>query len=175
VVIVCCLAAPALAGLDDDEDLYDEGVPMPYKEGPKWQEQDTELPPYPASDRLIQADVALTGFPFTVWIDPDSLSVGDDRVLRYTVVLRSNSGAENVIYEGLRCRHDQYKRYAYGSDGRFHRVADAKWRYLGSAGTDRYRHALAKDFFCPLPGRDPVGRLLHRLKRGNPQRHFFSD
>jgi len=158
-----------------DEDLYGEPSEFKFKEGPGWQEQAIELPGYPDNDGLIEVDLALNDFPFTLLIDPASLSVGEDRIVRYVGILRAESGVENVVYEGMRCTTRQYRRYAYGSGGRFYPVANSEWRYTGPGGQDRYRTTLMENFFCPLPSVNQAHQILEKLKKANPKRYLYSD
>jgi hypothetical protein len=176
-LLLCCLAGLSLPALADDpmEEEFGQVPDTDYIKDPEWQEQRITLPPYPSVDDLVEVDMMLTRFPFSVWIDTRSLAIGEDRVLRYTVVLRSESGAENVIHEGIRCSLGQVKRYAYGRNGEFRPVQGVDWRFIRRQGQDRYRAALREDYFCPLPGRNRVEQLVQRLKTGNPKRDFYSD
>ncbi len=151
----------------DDDDVYGEDGWEKFKPGPKWQEQEVGLPPYPSGDDLIEVDIALKDFPFTLLIDARSLQVGEDRVVRYAVVLRSAAGTENVFYEGMRCSKKKYQRYAFGSGGEFQPVESPEWRSVRSTGHGRYRAALMEGFLCPLPGRNREQRIIERLKAPN--------
>ncbi|WP_455234214.1 CNP1-like family protein [Thiogranum longum] len=171
---MCCIAAVIgvrSANAVDEEDLYGEEALPEYQElpGTEWKEQDIVLPPFPAAKDLIEVDVALTNFPYTLFIDRKSLSVGQDRVIRYTAVLRSAAGAENVVFEGVRCNQRQVQTYAFGSGDEFRPNQNARWRYVQSSEQDRYRDALLKDFFCPLPSGDAERQILRKLKRPNPR------
>jgi hypothetical protein len=109
--VMLCLAAPTamFAGIEDidDEGDFDRGKEVP---GSEWKEEAVVMPSYPPADNLLEIDLSLPEFPFTLFIDPQSLSVGKDRVIRYTAVLRSRNGVENVSYEGIRCKHSQVQR-----------------------------------------------------------------
>jgi len=45
-------------------------------------------------------------------IEPTTLQVGSDGVIRYVFVARSASGALNVLYEGVRCQTAETRIYA---------------------------------------------------------------
>ena len=160
-----CLAASnaVTAGIEDldDEEVFDRGKEIPES---GWQEDTVVMPPYPPADDLIAVDLALPDFPFTLLIDRNSLSVGKDRVIRYTAVLRSRNGVENVSYEGIRCKHSQVQRYAYGSGGRFRPVRNRDWRFIRKDGQDRFRTELVERYFCPLPLGDTESQILDKLK-----------
>jgi hypothetical protein len=147
-----------------DEDVYGEDGWAKFKEGPKWQQQDVVLPAYPRADDLIEVPLSLHDFPFTLWIDSTSLDVGDDRVVRYTGVLRSEAGVDNVFYEGIRCAKKEYQRYAYGSGGEFRPLQRPQWRRIRPVGQDRFRAVLMEGLLCPLPGYDREQQLVDRLK-----------
>ena len=156
-----------------EEDVYGEEALPAFKEKGKKPEQTIVLPPYPSADSLITVDLLVRDFPFTLLIDTGSLEVDDEGVIRYTAVLRSAAGAENVVYEGVRCTRRQYRRYAYGAQGRFHRVGNSKWQFIRTVTQDRYRAALIDDYFCPLPTGDRETQILRKLKDRNPGREAY--
>ena len=148
----------------DDED--DGASHHQYKTAPgdEWKELGITLPAYPRSEDLVVVDVARVDYPFTVFVDPGSVSVGKDRVIRFTVVLRSPSGAETVSYEGVRCIRRKYKRYAYGSNAQFRPAPVADWAFIRRTRQDLYRAVLTDNYFCPLPGGDNAAGIRRRLK-----------
>jgi len=167
-VVFCamlCLATSnaAFAGIEDldGEQDFDRGKDDP---GSEWEEGAVVMPPYPQADDLIQVDLSLPDFPFTLFIDRHSLSVGKDRVIRYTAVLRSRNSVENVSYEGIRCKHSQMQRYAYGSGGQLRPVRNREWRFIRKDGQDRFRTELVDHYFCPLPIGDTERQILDKLK-----------
>ena len=112
-LLTLLLIAPAGAAFTDEEEGWvQEYVP----DGKTWKEQEVEPPSWPDPGRLLEVSVNRASFPFRVYIDPDSVSIGDDRVLRYTVVVVSQTGARNISYEGIRCSKRSYRRYAFGAD-----------------------------------------------------------
>jgi hypothetical protein len=169
LVVLClmlCLAASnaLFAGVEDldGEEDFDRGKEdVPESE---WKEEAVVMPSYPMAEHLIEIDLFLPDFPFTLFIDPHSLSVGKDRVIRYTAVLRSRNGVENVSYEGIRCKHSQVQRYAYGNGGQFRPVRNRDWRFIRKDGQDRFRIELVEHFFCPLPLGDRERQILDKLK-----------
>ncbi len=128
------------------------------------------MPAYPDEDALVAVSTGVSDYPFTVLIDLDSLSVGPDRVVRYTVVLRSRQGAENISYEGILCNRGKVKRYGYGIENGFQRIPSSDWRFIRRSRQDLHRKVLADRYFCPLPSGDMVGVISDRLKaRGHDQ------
>jgi hypothetical protein len=159
------LAGPARAA---DDDVYnDEALRnLKYQPAPgsEWKEQDLVIPPYPRKDGLVKIDIDRNDYPYTLFVDSNSVSVGKDDIIRYTAVLRSRSGVDNISFEGIVCSRHQYKRYAYGSGGEFYPVPNADWRRIQKKRQDVYRSVLADDYFCPLPIGNPVPQLIDRLK-----------
>jgi len=84
------------------------------------------------------------------YVDAQSIAVGADGVVRYTLVIRSPSGAENVSFEGIRCETFEQKIYAYGRrDGTWSPVKTAEWRPIDNNEIDHRHIVLARDYFCP--------------------------
>src|SRR5690242_13638733 len=78
-----------------------------------WVELQTELPPYPEQENLLQFDAGPASSN-THYVDGASITVGEDGVVRYTLVIKSPTGAMNVSYEGIRCQTEEKRTYAYG-------------------------------------------------------------
>ena len=76
-----------------------------------WSEAEVTLPSGLHTERLVPfvLDQRST---MQLGIDPTSLSVGRDGVVRYVFVARSGSGAINALYEGVRCKTAEVKVYA---------------------------------------------------------------
>jgi hypothetical protein len=113
-----------------------------------WREQQTGLPAYPEEGRLVEAALAIASFPYRVYIDPESLSIGADRVVRYTAVIVSTAGARNVSYEGMRCSTREYRRYAYGAGGNWQLLDETPWERITRSGMGHYRYGLYRDYLC---------------------------
>ncbi len=118
----------------------------------KWAEQDTRLPPFPKDDNLIEFQVTRPNAAFHYFIDPDSISYTEaDGVVRYTVVIRSRSGANNVAFEGMRCSTREYKTYAFGNGkGKFVQPRRVEWKRIAENDYTRYRQDLAEFYFCNI-------------------------
>ena len=132
-----------------------------------WDRQKTLLPLAPEDGNLIPFYVG-PALPFAFFVDRASVGIAQDGVVRYTLVARSASGATNVSYEGIRCRTNERRVYAFGaSDGTWSQASDSQWApiYRLSGGPQA---ALASDFFCTERG--PVQtteQALRALARGN--------
>jgi hypothetical protein len=170
VLIGILFMMDARASSPAEQDVYGEEALPAYKEPEKKPETPVVVPAYPAEDKLISVDLFLREFPFMLFIDSASLTVTREGEVRYTAVLRSEAGAENVMYEAMRCAPVQYRRFAYGSRGALRPLQDPQWRYVRDRGQDRYRAALAESYFCPLPSGDRTALILRKLRRPDPAR-----
>jgi hypothetical protein len=112
----------------------------------EWKEGEVKLPPFPGSEGLIEFQVV--GGSFRFFIDPHSLSVGPDGVVRYTLVARSPAGYANVSYEGMRCADGSYKVFALGNDSRWS-SRESEWRRIEPKGMNASHHELRRSYFCP--------------------------
>jgi len=143
LVLLGALLAPivAAAGWGDFDYKFDNDKP--------WKELRAKLPPPPvAKNQLPFAVSPATDNKF--YVDAPSISIGKDGVIRYTLVIQSPSGARNVTFEGMRCRTEEYKVYAYGRDnGAWDKAQGGKWRPIRYHDLNRPRHVLYDDFFCP--------------------------
>jgi hypothetical protein len=125
-----------------------------------------EPPDFPRADTLIEFPVsAVPNIRF--YIDAATLGV-EAGVVRYVLVARGAGGAQNVSYEGLRCRTAEHRRYAVGrSDGTWVRASGSAWRPHAA-----WHKELQRDYFCPqaLPIRD-AAEGVRALREGA---HTFS-
>jgi hypothetical protein len=113
----------------------------------KQSEEVVVAPPPLARAKLIELELEATS-DFRYFIDAQSVSVGPDRIVRYTMVARSPGGVENITFEGLRCS-GEYRVYAVGQPG------EGGWS--GRPGNWRPvprdarigQNALMQKYFCP--------------------------
>ena len=113
-----------------------------------WKEAEYKLPALPKPEDLLEFFVS-SGSDFRFFIDRQSLSVGKDGVVRFTLLARSASGAENLTYEGIRCSEGKYRVYAYGKPGGGWSERDSDWRPIESKSVQRWHNALWLEYFCP--------------------------
>lgn len=147
-------------------DVDDPDVGNPFIEGPKWQESEVAIPAFPNPDELLTVQVDHADMPFVFRIDPDSVSVDKDGVSRYTVVIESNSGARNVLYEGIRCSTNEYRTYAYGTyDNEFSKAQSDSWAKIAGGGAMAHRYNFKRYYMCDDYGRPlPVKEILRRIR-----------
>jgi len=134
-----------------------------------WKEMQAQIPPYPKTQTLIPFEGGAAS-PHRYFIDASSISVGEDGVVRYTVVIRTAGGATNVSFEGMRCDQREQKTYALGrADGTWVRARDPQWRKISNQEFNRHHVVLYIDHFCPSQ-RHPatVKQALQNLRYGKP-------
>jgi hypothetical protein len=119
-----------------------------YEEGKKtWKEIEAQIPPYPKAENLIPFETSAAGHQF--FIDAPSVSVGDDGVVRYTLLVKTAGGAVNVSFEGMRCETQEQKYYAIGhAGGAWSRARDPQWRRIDLKESNRQHGVLYVDYFC---------------------------
>lgn len=123
-------------------------------------------PPTAFSTAVLQPFEVMKNSTLTYGIDPASLSVGEDGVVRFVMVARSASGALNVLYQGIRCATAETKTYARLSDkGSWNTSPDVQWQALSFRGPTRPAMILARQGVCQ--GRTITGdpqKILATLK-----------
>lgn len=132
-----------------------------------WKELESRLPPYPRTEHLVLFEGGGAS-QHRFYIDAQSLSVGEDGVVRYTLLVRTAGGATNVSFEGMRCETREQKYYALGrADGNWVRAHNPRWRRLEPQSFNRHHDVLYADVLCI--GLMPVAttrEMLQRLKGG---------
>ena len=107
------------------------------------------LPAFPEDDNLVRFDAPVGGAQNRYFLDTASISLGADRVVRYTVVIMSRSGARNIIHEGIACDFREVKTYAYGNTKRaFTEFSNPTWKGLAYRGGKGYQGVLADRYVC---------------------------
>lgn len=159
LLLLLLLPAVALAQGHQFETDFDEEKP--------WIEVQAQLPSYPKAETLIPFEVSPT-IDNRYFIDADSISVGDDGVVRYTLVVKTSGGATNVSFEGIRCATRERKLYAFGRpNNTWSRARSAKWERIEKAPRSAHQFILYGDFFCPDLGIVKTQKeAVDALKRG---------
>lgn len=159
------IAASASAGLLDDLRSVqpDEGL---------WVEETvTSLPELPKQSTLVA--VRLEGDArHEYFIDPRSLSVGRDGVVRFGLVVKTRGGTQQSSYAGVHCARQEWKTYAVAADdGKWRSVTKPSWKLIEKKRSDSMRLDLYRYYLCidktPV---SPSERILANLRRGLPPR-----
>jgi len=120
-----------------------------YEADKSWVELSAQLPPYPQAENLVEFKVS-SATRNRHFIDTASISVGEDKVVRYTVVIEATGGAKNVSFEGMRCDTAERRLYAYGHPGgTWSKARNAGWEGIKLRSLLSYHKALYEDHFCP--------------------------
>lgn len=166
-VTLLLASAAASAQSRFDEEFDDEQKP--------WQEIAIQLPAAPTPENLLPFNVSATATQ-TFAVDAKSLTVGSDGVVRYTMVSKSQGGATNISYEGIRCESFERKLYAFGRpDGSWSRSRRDKWEPISRGIANQQHAALARDYLCQEKmvagsAEDMVRRI--RDQRSLPSQHL---
>lgn len=158
------MARPAVSQWKDwDYNLDQEKKP--------WAELQTQIPPYPKPENLLKFDAG-AATPHSYFVDRASVSVGDDGVVRYTLMVRTSGGATNVSFEGIRCEARELKVYAFGRpNGEWSRARDSQWRRIEAREINNHHLTLHNEHFCPARRwAAPVAQILRTLQSGPPRR-----
>ncbi len=115
---------------------------------PDWKEVDVPAPPAFNKDKLIPLEMpSYVSLKFGV--DPSTITVASDRVVRYVMVTTNSSGSVNAMYEGIRCTSREFKTYArLGSSAQWNSVKNPQWRALDGNNTSPHALALAIQGAC---------------------------
>ncbi len=130
---------------------------------PDWKESD--VPPAPAFDlkRLVQVDISVQSQ--LKWgVDPTTVKITPDGIVRYVVVAQSSTGVVNAMYEGIRCNKAEFRRYArHNADSGWVKATSADWTSLRQSGTSRHPETLAKTGMCD--GAAPPSSVAEAMRR----------
>lgn len=138
-----------------------------------WKEIEAKLPRYPKDADLIAFDAG-GATPHRFFIDASSITIGDDQVVRYALVVKTAGGATNVTFEGIRCETREVKVYALGHPKeQWGRARNPRWRRIEYREVNRHHGTLFADYLCqgsssersPVP---TVKEMSDRLRHGPP-------
>ena len=135
---------------------------------PDWKENQAPTPPAFSADRLIEIDVAKFSI-LRFGIDPHTISLTPDGVVRYVVVMRNASGSTNASYEGILCTKGEVKTDARADvNGKWTTVQNSEWTPMSDNLPSRHAYAIAKQGGCDgrtSAKREDTIRALKRQKK----------
>lgn len=86
-------------------------------------------------------------------VDPNSVSLGGDGIVRFSLLIRTTGGVDNISFEGIRCATGEWKMYATGREGGgWARTPGPAWRPISEVGLNAVRYTLYKDYVCDRDG-----------------------
>ncbi len=144
-----------------------------------WREIEASLPAYPRPENLVAFEVS-AATRNRHFLDAASLSVGEDGVVRYTVVVRTAGGAENVSFEGMRCDTGERKLYAFGratgsGGGEWVRNRFARWEPIPVRQAASYQRELFYHYLCTVEGKGDLAAIRRYLRQGGLYRDSERD
>ncbi|MDB5947934.1 MAG: hypothetical protein JWQ33_2960 [Ramlibacter sp.] len=114
---------------------------------PDWKETEAPPPPQLRTDHLVKIELPESALKFGV--DPASVAIGRDGIVRYVVVASSSTGVVNAFYEGLRCSTAEVRVYArHNPDSGWVQVKDSRWQSLHEARPSRHSLVIARNGAC---------------------------
>jgi CNP1-like family len=135
IVLACVIAA---AGAAQAQLFYDAS---------EWKEAPAPAAPSFSQDKLIPLDMP-TYSSLKFGVDPATIQVSPDGVVRYVVIATSREGGGfNAFYEGIHCAAGQYKTYARFSNGAWVAEKEPEWKPLGDRSS-AYTRVLWKQGMC---------------------------
>lgn len=133
-----------------------------------WREDNIELPSPPSADAYNEVQVSNMGRSI-LKVDPSSVRVGNDGVVRFVYAIISSSGVANIFYEAYRCETSEYKVYATSGayDKSWSALRKTIWRPILPQGHLNYREDLRRYYICPWGGgAQTVSKMSGALKKG---------
>lgn len=131
---------------------------------PDWKESEAPRPPPLQTANLIPVEIS--GSTLRFGVDPGSVTLGPDGVVRYVVVASSNTGAVNAMYEGIRCSTGEVRTYArHNPDSGWTPAGDLSWTPVHEGRPLRHSLTIARNGACL--GRGPnrsVAQILRDLR-----------
>jgi hypothetical protein len=117
-------------------------------DNPDWTEEKEPPPPAFSKERALPLDMPKF-VSVRVGIDPATVSVGKDGVVRYVAVMSNASGNVNAVYEGIRCASDQVKTYARsGTSGQWSLVSAPLWQEVNGNQPSKHAFVFARLAAC---------------------------
>ncbi|WP_296541007.1 CNP1-like family protein [Rhodoferax sp.] len=117
-------------------------------ENPDWQETETPAPPRFDPRQRVAIDMP----PYVSMefgIDPATLAITPDGIVRYVMLAVSPSGTISAFYEGIRCATGEVKSYARANaSGVWTIVKEPEWRGLNDRQPSKHALALARQGAC---------------------------
>lgn len=113
-----------------------------------WTESEVPAPPAFTVKNLIAIDMP-SYVSVRLGVDPDTLTITPDGVVRYVVVAVNASGTVSAMFEGIRCASAEVKTYArFSSGGPWSAVPNPQWQDLKDNLPSRHAAVLARQGVC---------------------------
>jgi len=147
-------------------------LPVPKREEETPRELEFPLPGYPSPAALLQFPTNWTTN--SIFVDRNTLTVAEDGVVRFALVVRSASGAETVSFEGIRCATGERRVFAYGRNaadgGAWSPARGSGWRPIADSRVNRHYYEFWRDVFCDGNTTEPRTEILKHIASGGRTR-----
>jgi len=105
------------------------------------------------------------------FVDTRSVSLGNDGIVRYTMIIKTSGGATNVSFEGIRCEVREQKYYAIGrGDKTWARARNPQWRHIEPREYTAHHMTLYLEYLCRGRFMYDSAEQIVRLLRAGPKR-----
>lgn len=102
-----------------------------------------------------------------VGVDPATITVGKDGVVRYVVVMTNATGSMSAAFEGIRCATSEVKTYARQvTTGQWSRVASPQWKAVTDNMPSRHAYAISRQGACTARSAPGKLAIVDALKNG---------
>lgn len=132
-----------------------------------WKETDAPPPPSFNKDKLIPIEMPKY-VSLRFGVDPATLTLTADGIVRYVVLAVNAGGSINAMYEGIRCATGEVKTYArYTSNGQWSLVSEPEWKKLNDKLPSKHAMALASQGVCDgaSTGASSAAAIVRALKK----------
>ena len=134
---------------------------------PDWRESSVGPPPAFDVTRLLFIESPVSSS-LKFGVDPATLTITPEGVVRYVMVALGQDQTQNVLYEGIRCNTAEYRLYArYSREKSWTVSPEPEWRPL--KGLPATRHALLLALAAVCTGAaptTPVSAIVNALRTG---------
>lgn len=112
-----------------------------------------------------------------VAVDPATLAIGSDGVVRYVATMTNTSGSVSAVYEGIRCNTDEVKTYArWSASAQWTRTIDPAWKEINSNLPSKHAFAIARQGACETRlTRNSVAEIVRALKAPSKSATTFTN
>jgi hypothetical protein len=135
-------------------------------DNPDWEEEQAPPPPSFSKGNLLALDMP-PHVSVKVGVDPETITVGRDGVVRYVILMINATGSTNAVYEGVRCISGEVKTYArLGASGQWSILVNPAWKALNDNMPSHHAQAFARQGGCQNRLATTKKEIIAALKSG---------
>lgn len=134
---------------------------------PDWKESEAPAPPAYSVGRLLPIDMPHY-VSLRVGVDPQTLLITPDGIVRYVMMAVNSNGSVNAMYEGIRCATGEVKTYArHSGQGNWSMVKEPSWRPFTDNLPSKHAWIFARQGACDgrAMATGTVAEIIKNLKR----------